>query len=318
MSERYLITGGAGFIGSNIAEHLVKNGHFVRIFDNFSTGKIQNISGLTDKVEVVNGDIRYLNSVQSAMEDIDYVLHQAAMPSVPRSIETPIESNEVNINGTLNILYAAKERGVKRVVYAASSSAYGESEILPKVETMKPSPLSPYAVNKLTSEYYCSVFNHVYGLETVALRYFNIFGPRQDPNSYYSAVIPKFIKAYLMGESPVIFGDGTQSRDFTYIENVIHANLLACKAPVKAAGKVMNIACGDRITLNQLAEEIKKLLHSNIEPVHGEPRLGDIKHSLADISLAKELIGYEERIDVMTGLKKTVDWFLQNKSSLGL
>ncbi len=316
MGERYLITGGAGFIGSNLAEALVNQGHFVRVLDNFSTGKAHNLEGIKDRIEIIEGDVRYLNTVFEAMEGIDYVLHQAALPSVPRSIQTPIESNDVNTSGTLNVLYAAKEKGVKRVVYAASSSAYGDTPTLPKVETMKPDPLSPYAVNKLAAEQYCSVFYKVYGLETVALRYFNIFGRRQDPNSYYSAVIPKFIKAFLNGTPPVIYGDGTQSRDFTYIDNVINANLLACKAP-KAAGEVFNIACGDRITLNELAEELGKLTGAWIPAKHGDPRPGDIKHSLADISKAKELLGYEVLVPVHEGLKRTTEWFLQHQDMLG-
>jgi UDP-glucose 4-epimerase len=318
MQERYLITGGAGFIGSNIAHRLVEQGHFVRIIDNFSTGKRENIADITDKIDLIEGDIRYLNTVNRAMDGIDYVIHQAALPSVPRSVETPIESNDVNINGTLNILYAAKEAKVKRLVYAASSSAYGDTPTLPKVETMKPNPLSPYAVNKLTAEMYCSVFTRVYGLETVALRYFNIFGPRQDPNSYYSAVIPKFIKALLTDQPPIIFGDGEQSRDFTYIENVINANLMACKAPTGAAGNVVNIACGERITLNELVAELNKLLGKNITPKHGDPRPGDIKHSLADIGLAEKLIGYTPVVKIPEGLKRTVEWFLKNKNVLGL
>jgi len=287
MSEVYLITGGAGFIGSNLAETLVNQGNTVKILDNFSTGRIENIKHLLDKIELINGDIRYLNTLMEVTKGVDYILHQAALPSVPRSIQTPIESNDVNLNGTLNVLYAAKENGVKRVVYAASSSAYGDTPTLPKIETMKPNPLSPYAVNKLASEQYCSVFYKVYGLETVALRYFNIFGPRQDPNSYYSAVIPKFIKAYFNNTPPVIYGDGTQSRDFTYIENVVQANLLACKAS-DAPGHVFNIACGERITLNELAAELKELTNGKVNPVHGDPRPGDIKHSLADISGAKD------------------------------
>ena len=318
MQERYLVTGGAGFIGSNIAHRLVEQGHYVRIIDNFSTGKRENIADIADKIDLIEGDIRYLNTVTKAMDGIDYVIHQAALPSVPRSVETPIESNDVNINGTLNILYAAKEAGVKRLVYAASSSAYGDTPTLPKVETMKPNPLSPYAVNKLTAEMYCSVFTRVYGLETVALRYFNIFGPRQDPNSYYSAVIPKFIKALLLDQPPIIFGDGEQSRDFTYIENVINANLLACKAPAEAAGHVVNIACGERITLNQLVQELNELLGKDIHPTHGAPRAGDIKHSLADISLAGKLIGYKPEVKIPEGLKRTVEWFLENKNVLGL
>ncbi len=318
MKEHYLITGGAGFIGSNIAHRLVEQGQFVRVIDNFSTGKRENLADILDKIDLIEGDIRYLNTVTQAMSGIDYVIHQAALPSVPRSIETPIESNDVNINGTLNILYAAKEAKVKRLVYAASSSAYGDTPTLPKVETMKPNPLSPYAVNKLTAEMYCSVFTRVYGLETIALRYFNIFGPRQDPNSYYSAVIPKFIKALLQDKAPTIFGDGEQSRDFTYIENVINANLLACKAPAEAAGNVVNIACGERITLNELAEELNKLLGKTISPKHGDPRPGDIKHSLADVGLANKLIGYTPAVKIPEGLKKTVEWFTENKQVLGL
>lgn len=315
MQERYLITGGAGFIGSNIAHTLVKQGHYVRILDNFSTGNRENLADISDKVDVVNGDIRYLNTVIEAVQGMDYILHQAALPSVPRSIETPIESNDVNVNGTLNILYAAKEAKVKRLVYAASSSAYGDTPVLPKVETMKPNPLSPYAVNKLTAEQYCSVFTKVYGLETVALRYFNIFGPRQDPNSYYSAVIPKFIKMFLNEQAPVIHGDGSQSRDFTYIDNVISANLLACKSS-KASGHVMNVACGSRIDLTELAAELQKLLGAKVSAKNGPERAGDIKHSHADINLAKKLLGYKVKVEVQEGLKKTVEWFLENPKRL--
>lgn len=315
MQERYLITGGAGFIGSNLAHALVEQGQFVRVLDNFSTGNMANLEKIKDKIEVINGDIRYLNTVTEAVQDIDYILHQAALPSVPRSVVTPLESNDVNVNGTLNILYAAKEAKVKRVVYAASSSAYGDTPTLPKVETMKPNPLSPYAVNKLTAEQYCSVFTKVYGLETVALRYFNIFGPRQDPNSYYSAVIPKFIKMFLNEQSPVINGDGSQSRDFTYIDNVISANLLACKAP-DAAGHVMNIACGDRIDLSDLAAELRTLVGAKVEATNGPERVGDIMHSLADIDLAQKLLNYEVKVPVREGLKKTVEWYLANQDRL--
>jgi UDP-glucose 4-epimerase len=242
------------------------------------------------------------------MEGVDYVIHQAALPSVPKSVEIPIESNEHNINGTLNILYAAKESGVKRVVYAASSSAYGDTPELPKVETMRPMPLSPYAVNKLASEYYCSAFTEVYGLETVSLRYFNVFGPRQDPTSYYSAVIPKFITALLKNEKPVIFGDGEQSRDFTYIDNVVHANLLACTAS-GISGGVFNIACGERITLNQLYAELQEILQTSISPIYKDPRVGDVKHSLADIEKARKHLGFEVKVSFKEGLQRTVDWF---------
>lgn len=315
MQERYLITGGAGFIGSNLAHALVERGHYVRIIDNLSTGNLKNLEGIEKKVDFIQGDIRYLNTVNDAVKDIDYILHQAALPSVPRSIETPIESNDVNVNGTLNVLFAAKEAGVKKLVYAASSSAYGDTPTLPKVESMKPNPLSPYAVNKLTAEQYCSVFTRVYGLPTTALRYFNIFGPRQDPNSFYSAVIPKFIKMFLNEQAPVINGDGTQSRDFTFIDNVISANLLACKSS-KADGHVVNIACGERITLTELAEELRCLLGAKVEATHGPERAGDIKHSLADIRLAKDLIGYDVKVTVKEGLKKTVEWFLAHKDRL--
>jgi UDP-glucose 4-epimerase len=308
VQEKYLVTGGAGFIGSNIVKELLNRGHAVRVIDNFSTGKKENLEEFGDKIEIINGDIRYLNTLLEVMDGVDYVFHEAALPSVPRSVSTPLETNDVNINGTLNVLYAAKESGVKRVVFAGSSSAYGESEVLPKVETMKPAPLSPYAVNKLTGEYYCQVFYRVYGLETVVLRYFNVFGPKQDPSSYYSAVIPKFINLIRQGKSPMIFGDGEQSRDFSYIDNVVSANLLAAKAP-KAPGEVFNVACGERITLNALTEEMKKILNADVEVKHGEPRVGDIKHSLADISKAQELLGYEVKVNVIEGLKKTIDYF---------
>jgi len=309
MSTRFLVTGGAGFIGSNIVEQLVKDGKKVRVLDNLSTGKMDNLRSFMDKIELIQADIRYYNSVLEAMQGVDFVLHQAALPSVPRSVQIPIESNDTNTNGTLNVLYAAMKAGVKRVVYAASSSAYGESAVLPKVETMTPSPLSPYAVNKLTGEYYCAVFNRVYGLETVVLRYFNVFGPRQDPQSYYSAVIPKFIKALLEGKSPTIFGDGEQSRDFCYIENVVRANLLACSAPKPAVGEVFNIACGDRITLNELCKYLQTILGVSISAQYAAPRSGDIKHSLADIRKAEKLLKYEVLVPLREGLERTAEWF---------
>ena len=308
MSELYLVTGGAGFIGSNIAEALVNAGKKVRIIDNLSTGHIENISDFSAQVDFIQGDIRYLNTVMEVMDGVDYVLHQAALPSVPRSIQTPIESNDNNLNGTLNILYAAAKSDVKRVVYAASSSAYGDAEQLPKIEDMAPKPLSPYAVNKLAGELYCSVYSHVFGLETVALRYFNVFGPRQDPNSYYSAVIPKFIKALLEGKPSVIYGDGEQSRDFSYIDNVVSANLLACKAP-DASGQMMNLACGERTSLNSLYQMLQDIMGVNIPAKYTDPRAGDVKHSLADIEKAKSLLGYKVLVPVQDGLMKTVDWF---------
>jgi len=307
----YLITGGAGFIGSNIAEKLVNDGENVRVIDNFLTGKKENLDSFKDKIDFIEGDIRSQETMKKAVEDIDYVIHQAALPSVPKSVDLPLESNDHNINGTLNVLYTAKEAKVKRVVYAASSSAYGDQPQSPKVETMRPMPMSPYAVNKLTGEYYCGAFTKVYGLETVALRYFNVFGPRQDPTSFYSAVIPKFISALLKDEAPTIFGDGETSRDFTYIDNVIHANLLACKAP-NAAGSVCNTACGVSVTLNELYESIQKILGKSISVKYADARIGDVKHSLADITKAKEVLGYEVMVPFEKGLEKTVRWFAEN------
>ncbi len=305
---KYLITGGAGFIGSNIAHTLLTQGHDVRIIDNFATGRKVNIEDVTDRIELIDGDVRDFWTVSEAVDGVDYVLHQAALPSVIRSVKNPLTSNIVNINGTLNILEAARQAGVKRVVFACSSSVYGESETLPKVETMTPSPLSPYAVNKITGEYYCKVYHRLYGLETVALRYFNIFGPRQDPGSQYSAVIPLFIKAVLTGKRPTIFGDGEQSRDFTYIGNAVAANLKACTAPA-AAGKAYNVACGERFTLNQTLTYINEILGKDVKPIYNDPRPGDIRHSLADIEAAKKDLGYAVDFDFKTGLRETVKWF---------
>ena len=311
MSEFYLVTGGAGFIGSNIAERLVRDGKKVRIIDNLLTGKLDNMKTFINDVEFIQADIRSLDTLQQVIKDVDYVIHQAALPSVPKSVELPLESNDHNTNGTLNVLFAAKENGVKRVVYAASSSAYGEIPESPKIETMRPQPLSPYAVNKLIGEYYCSVFNQVYGLETVALRYFNVFGPRQDPTSFYSAVIPKFISALLKDKPPTIYGDGEQSRDFTYIDNVVAANLLACKAK-GVGGQLFNIACGKSFTLNQLYEDLQELIGTNIEVNYEAPRIGDVKHSLADISKAKKMLGFEVQVAFKEGLQKTIEWFSVN------
>lgn len=305
---RYLITGGAGFIGSNIALELIKRGEQVRILDNFSTGRRENLEPLRGQIDLIEGDIRDFWTVAETMVGVDYVLHQAALPSVVRSVKNPLTSNAVNIDGTLNVLEAARQAGVKRVVCASSSSVYGESPTLPKVETMKLDPLSPYAVTKLTCEGYCRVYYRLYGLETVALRYFNIFGPHQDPNSQYSAVIPRFVKAILMGQQPVIYGDGEQSRDFTFIGNAVSANLKACTA-AKAPGKVFNIACGERFTLNQTLEFIQQILGRTTAARHVDPRPGDIRHSLADISAAKADLGYTVDFDFKSGLKETVTWF---------
>lgn len=306
---RYLVTGGAGFIGSNITRALLEKGHFVRVLDNFATGKQENIRDFLQNpdFELTECDLRDYPSVLHAARDIDYILHQGALPSVPRSVSDPITTNEVNVLGTLHVLQAARETGVRRVIYASSSSAYGNNPVLPKIETMPVQPLSPYAVSKYAGERYCQVFSEIYGLETVCLRYFNVFGPRQDPSSQYSAVIPKFINLIRKGERPVIYGDGLQSRDFTYIENNISANILACTAP-GAAGKVFNIACGERYTLLQLVTAINDILGTHIAPLFQEDRPGDVKHSLASIQQAKDILGFQVITPFMDGLKKTVDF----------
>lgn len=303
---KFLVTGGAGFIGSNIVEELLKRGYSVRVLDNFATGKRENLEDFKKEIELIEGDIRSYHTVNQAMKGIDIVLHQAALPSVPRSINDPITSNEVNVVGTLNILDAAKEHNVKRIVYASSSSVYGDNPELPKHEGMLPNPLSPYAVSKLAGEKYCNVFSRLYGIETVVLRYFNVFGPRQDPNSQYSAVIPLFIKAINNNKQPTIFGDGTQSRDFTYVANVVEANLLAATKEVES-GLAMNCACHGQITLNDLVNELNKLLGKDIKPIYAEPRHGDIKHSFADITFIKNKLGYEPKAGFLDGLVRTVN-----------
>lgn len=307
---RFLVTGGAGFIGSSLAEHLVSQGESVVILDDFSTGKRENVADLGGSCKLIEGSVTDLDVCRLAVAGVDYVLHEAALPSVPRSIEDPVASNDVNIAGTLNILVASRDEGVKRFVFAASSSAYGDTEQLPKVETMQANPLSPYAITKYSGELYCEAFSRLFGLDTIALRYFNIFGPRQDPASQYSAVIPKFISALLGGESPVIFGDGEQSRDFTYIENVVHANLLACEAGPEAAGKVINCACGERATLNEIAQIVKEILKSDIPVRYSEPRPGDVKHSLASLERAEKLLGYVPKVALREGLDKLVPWYV--------
>ena len=306
---KFLVTGGAGFIGSNIVEELLKRGYDIRVLDNFATGKRENLKQFEKDIELIEGDIRSFHIVQQAVKDIDVILHQAALPSVPRSIKDPITSNEVNVVGTLNILEAAKDAGVKRVVYASSSSVYGDNPALPKHEGMMPNPLSPYAVSKLAGEKYCSVFSRLYGIETVVLRYFNVFGPRQDPNSQYSAVIPLFIKAIMNDKQPTIFGDGTQSRDFTYVANVVEANILAAVNVVES-GLVMNCACHDQISLNKLVEEINKLLDKNIKPKYAEQRHGDIKHSFASIDTIKRNLNWEPGVSFLEGLTFLVKYFI--------
>ena len=309
----YLVTGGAGFIGSNIVQELLKRSGKVRILDNFSTGKRQNLRPFLNDIELIEGDIRSYHIVREAVRGVDFILHQAALPSVPRSIKDPITTNEVNVVGILNVLDAAREAGVKRVVYASSSSIYGNSAILPKVEDMAPDPLSPYAVSKLAAEKYCKVFYEIYGLETVCLRYFNVFGPNQDPSSQYSAAIPKFITAILNGSQPTIYGDGEQSRDFTYVENVVEANLLACQAE-KVGGMVLNIACGERITVNKLVRKINETLGKNVQAKYVDEREGEVKHSLASVERAKQCLGYEPRVSFEEGLKKTIEWYKDNRN----
>ncbi len=312
---KVLITGGAGFIGSHIAAALVEAGDEVRILDDFSTGFQRNVEA-AGVDEVLRASVSDLTKVREAVKGCDYVFHEAALASVPRSVKDPLASNSVNVAGTLNVLVASRDEGVKRVIYAASSSAYGDSEVLPKVETMRERPKSPYAVAKLAGEQYVSVFAEVYGMETLAIRYFNVFGPRQDPDSPYAAVIPLFLDALLKGEAPTIHGDGEQSRDFTYVENVVHANLLALRAP-KLSGEVVNVALGDRVTLNELYARLAKLVGSSIEPVHGPVRTGDVRHSQADISRAQELLGYEAKVPFEEGLRRTVEWYRASQGSQG-
>ncbi|MFN7949651.1 MAG: SDR family oxidoreductase [Blastocatellia bacterium] len=309
----YLVTGGAGFIGSHICTALVERGERVRVLDNLITGKRANLAHLADRIEFIEASITDEAATRQAAEGVSVIFHQAAIPSVPRSVKEPRLNHDANVNGTFNVLMAARDAGVKRVVYAASSSAYGETEELPKRETMLPSPLSPYAAAKLVGEYYCQVFTRVYGLETVALRYFNVFGPRQDPTSPYSGVISKFVTSLLSGEAPVIFGDGEQSRDFTYIDNVVDANLRAAEAPA-AAGEVMNVAIGERITLNQLLAELQQIIGTNLKASYAETRAGDVRHSLADISKAQRLLGYTPLVGLAEGLQRTVAWYRENQA----
>jgi UDP-glucose 4-epimerase len=306
----YLITGIAGFIGSSLAHELLQRGEQVRGIDNLSTGKRDNIAPILNKIDFREADLLNLEAMKQACTGADYVLHQAAIPSVPKSVLDPIGSNRANIDGTVNILVAARDAKVKRVVYAASSSAYGDTPTLPKHERMTPDPISPYAVAKLASEHYLTSFYRCYGLETVALRYFNIFGPRQDPSSPYSGVLAKFITLMLKGEQPTIFGDGEQSRDFTYIDNAVNANLLACTAPAaQVAGKVFNVATGRRVTLNETFQLLQNLTSYSGSPAFSAERGGDIKHSLADISLAEQNLGYKPTVNFEDGLRRTVDWY---------
>jgi len=306
----YLITGIGGFIGSSLARALLARGEQVRGVDNFSTGNKENIAEISNQIDFREADICDLDAMRSACAGVDFVLHQAAIPSVPKSVLDPLGSNRANIDGTVNVLVAARDAKVKRVVYAASSSAYGDTPTLPKHEAMTPDPISPYAVAKLASEHYMISFYRCYRLETVALRYFNIFGPRQDPSSPYSGVLAKFITQMLRGEQPAIFGDGEQSRDFTYIDNAVEANLLACKAPAaKAAGQVFNIATGRRVTLNETFKALQALTSYKGEAKYSAERGGDIKHSLADISKAEAALGYRPKVHFEEGLSRTVEWY---------
>lgn len=304
----YLVTGGAGFIGSHIVDELVRRGEHVRVLDNISTGTRKNLADVIGQIEFLEGDIRNLETVRTAMQDVDYVLHQAALPSVSRSVADPLMTNEVNITGTLNVLMAAREMNVKRVVYASSSSVYGNSPTLPKHEDMSTNPLSPYAVSKLAAENYCRAFFQVYSLPTVALRYFNVFGPRQDPTSQYSAVIPRFVTTMLRDEQSTIYGDGTQSRDFTYVANVVYANLLACEKD-GAIGQVLNVACGEQHTLLDLHHDLCELMERVSPLLMVEPRVGDVKHSLAAIERATRVLGYELSVGWNEGLLRTVKWY---------
>ena len=315
--SHYLVTGGAGFIGSNIVEKLLKEGETVTVLDNFSTGKHENLQ-FSAPVRIIEGDIRALEVCIKACRSADYVLHQAALGSVPRSIEDPLTTHAVNATGTLNMLIAAQRNNVRRFIFASSSSVYGDQSpahaetdnaISAKVETMTPHPRSPYAVSKLAGEYYCKVFSQCFGLETISLRYFNVFGKRQDPFSQYAAVVPLFFKALLHDKPPRIFGDGNQSRDFTFIANVVEANRLACRAYPEASGRVFNIACGEQSSINNLFERISTIINKRIKPVYDEPRQGDVRHSLADITLARNVLGYNAVFSFEQGLEETARWY---------
>jgi nucleoside-diphosphate-sugar epimerase len=309
--QKFLVTGGAGFIGSNICKKLVSQGCFVRVVDNLLTGKESNLAGIIDKIEFIQADMGDAEVAQSAMQDIDVVLHQGALPSVPRSVDDPAATHKHCVDATFTLLLAARDADIKRFVYASSSSAYGDTPTLPKIETMPPMPLSPYAVGKLVGEYYAKVFYEVFGLETISLRYFNVFGPYQDPASQYAAAIPAFVTAILKDKPPTIYGDGEQSRDFTYVDNVVDANLLAASAK-QTKGEVVNIACGLAITVNAIIALINDLVGKNVKPIHTDPRPGDVKHSLADITLAEKLLVFKPTVPFKQGLQKAIGWYREN------
>jgi len=313
-----LVTGGAGFIGSHIAAALMAGGARVRVLDDLSTGHRENLDEIGGDLDFIEGSVADEALLKKVLDGVEVIFHEAAIPSVPRSVEAPRQTHVASVDGTFSLLVAARDAGVRRVVYAASSSAYGDQPTLPKIEHMLPDPLSPYAVAKLVGEYYCQVFTRVYGLETVSLRYFNVFGPRQDPGSQYSGVVSRFISALLSGERPVIYGDGEQSRDFTYIDNVVAANLSAATS-TGASGKVINVANGQRITLNELLAELKDLTgKQDVTAEYREPRVGDVKHSLADIKLAQEFLGYESKVELREGLQRTIDWWKNSRFSAGV
>jgi nucleoside-diphosphate-sugar epimerase len=311
----YLVTGGAGFIGSNIVEYLVAQGESVRVLDNFATGSRENLAPFAGKIEIVEGDVRDDDACRRAAADMDYVLHQAAMASVPRSLVDPVGTSEINVLGTIRVLHAAAQAKVRRVVYAASSSAYGDQPVPAKVETLMPMPLSPYAAAKLAGEYFCQAFSRSMGIEAVGLRYFNVFGPRQDPASQYSAVIPLFVTAVIEGRQPTVYGDGGQTRDFTFVENNVRANILAATTDKPVAGRVINIACGTSFSLLDLLRAINESLGRSIEPVFEPARVGDVRDSLADIALARELLGYEVSVGFEEGMRRTIAWYQANAAA---
>ena len=306
MADKYLVTGGAGFIGSNVVDELLRRGYLVRVIDNFSTGRRSNLDHLRGEVEIVEGDIRSYERVHNAVRGVDYVIHEAALPSVPRSVQDPLTTNDVNVTGTLNVLLSARDEGVKRVVFASSSSVYGANPALPKLEDLQPMPLSPYGVAKLAGEQYCMAFFHVYGLETVPLRYFNVFGPRQDPASEYSAVIPRFMRMMHAGQAPTVFGDGMQTRDFTHVSNVVQAT---CDAAMRegAAGEIMNVAYGRSHTLRDLVAIMATALGCQVGPVYAPARAGDVRDSYADVTKARELLGYEPLVSLEDGIRSMAE-----------
>lgn len=312
----YLVTGGGGFIGSNIVEHLVEHGEAVRVIDNFVTGRRENLEPFMGRIELVEGDLRDADTCLRAAEDMDFVLHQGGLNSVPRSIDNPVESVAANAVGTAQLLHACVQAKVKRLVFAGSSSVYGEQDSAVRVETQTPSPISPYAASKLAAEHLCRTFHLSFGIEVVCLRYFNVFGPRQNPHSPYSAVIPLFIKAILSGRRPMVLGDGLQSRDFTFVENVVRANILAARARKAAVGRVMNIACGKAYSLLDVIAAINEVTGSKIEPDFSPARKGDVKHAMANIALARELLGYEPGVDLKEGIRRTAEWYRSGKEKL--